>query len=384
MGMTRRQFGMIASAVLLAGRRAASATPGLRAHQPHPRAEQPGPAPRERARSPAPGERRRYSFDAGLAGALAAVETMRLERPTYHFDAEPGTRLRNGHTLRAFSLELADKVRGALAAKRFPVVIGGDCSVLLGGLYGARLAGGRGLVHVDGHSDFTQEKSYATPQTLGAAAGMDLALATGRGEKVLTDWPDVGVLAADADTVQVGERGEDEEWFPESYGDILKTEITRLTVQKVQAEGVEASARRVIARLEERGLDRAWLHVDLDVLDEAVMPAVDSPGKPGFSYDELSALCRRTHRERPHRGRRLRDLRPRARSGAQICRPAGRLHRRRHPAAGREGGRCVTGYLGNQLDPGVQSDSVVLNGGRGTGSQELSRLSTAPLRTSRS
>jgi arginase len=46
----------------------------------------------------------------------------------------------------------------------------------------------------------------------------------------------------------------------------------------------------VIARLEERGLDRAWLHVDLDVLDEAVMPAVDSPGKPGFSFDELSRL----------------------------------------------------------------------------------------------
>jgi arginase len=28
--------------------------------------------------------------------------------------------------------------------------------------------------------------------------------------------------------------------------------------------------------------------VDFDVLDEAVMPAVDSPGKPGFSFDELS------------------------------------------------------------------------------------------------
>ena len=49
--------------------------------------------------------------------------------------------------------------------------------------------------------------------------------------------------------MQVGERSEDEDWFPEKLsGDILKTEITRLTVQKVQAEGVEAAARRVIAR----------------------------------------------------------------------------------------------------------------------------------------
>jgi arginase len=227
-------------------------------------------------------------LDAGLPAALESVEILRLDRPTYHFEGEPGTRLRNGNTIRAFSLELAGKVRDVISANRFPVVIGGDCSVLLGGLYGARLAGGRGLIHVDGHSDFTQAKSYATPQTLGAAAGMDLALATGRGEKVLTDWPVIGVLTADADAIQVGERGEDEDWFPEDYGDILKTEITRLTVQKVQAEGIEASARRVIARLEERGLERAWLHVDLDVLDEAVMPAVDSPGKPGFSFDELS------------------------------------------------------------------------------------------------
>ena len=32
------------------------------------------------------------------------------------------------------------------------------------------------------------------------------------------------------------------------------------------------------ARLEARDLERAWLHVDLDVLVENVMPAVDSPG----------------------------------------------------------------------------------------------------------
>ena len=287
MGMTRRQFGMIASAVMLAGRRASAATPGSTPISLILAPSNLGLRP-ENGKEPGTWRAPHVLFDAGLPAALGAVETLRLERPTYHFDAEAGTRLRNGHTIRAFSLELADKVRGVLAANRFPVVIGGDCSVLLGGLYGARLAGGRGLVHVDGHSDFTQEKSYATPQTLGAAAGMDLALATGRGEKVLTDWPDVGVLVADADAVQVGERGEDEEWFPENYGDILKTEITRLTVQTVQAEGIDASARRVIARLEERGLDRAWLHVDLDVLDEAVMPAVDSPGKPGFSFDELS------------------------------------------------------------------------------------------------
>jgi arginase len=146
-------------------------------------------------------------------------------------------------------------------------------------------------VHVDGHSDFTQAKSYATLQTLGAAAGMDLALASGRGEPLLTEWPGVeGPLAADADIVQVGERGASEPWFQEYYGDILATEITRLNVQGVLAAGIDAAARRVLERLNARSLDRAWVHVDLDVLDEKVMPAVDSPGSPGFDYGQLAAL----------------------------------------------------------------------------------------------
>jgi arginase len=40
------------------------------------------------------------------------------------------------------------------------------------------------------------------------------------------------------------------------------------------------------------------LHVDVDVLDQGVMPAVDSPGSPGLNFDEfrqlIEALCLRT------------------------------------------------------------------------------------------
>src|SRR5690348_11298981 len=116
---------------------------------------------------------------AGLAERIGVREPIRLERPTYEFDAQPGTRIRNGNTLRAFMLGLADKVQAELTAGRFPLVLGGDCSVMLGCLLGARRAGGRGLVHVDGHSDFFHPGNYDTNSRLGSAAGMDLALATG-------------------------------------------------------------------------------------------------------------------------------------------------------------------------------------------------------------
>ena len=289
MGLNRRQFGMIASAIVLSGTRTSTIAANGQSNRLILAPSNLGLRP-ENGMEPGTWQAPQVLMAAGLAAAVGATEVIRLERPKYHFQTEEGTRIRNGRTLHAYSVELAAHVRNILEAGDFPIVIGGDCGVLLGGLYGLRLAGGRGLVHVDGHSDFTQEKSYASPQTLGAAAGMDLALASGRGEALLTDWPNVGALAADADIVQIGERSAGEPWFQEYYGDILKTEIRRLDVQAVLAEGIEAGSARAVARLAERGLDRAWLHVDLDVLDMKVMPAVDSPGSPGFDYAQLSRL----------------------------------------------------------------------------------------------
>jgi arginase len=230
-------------------------------------------------------------MNAGLAHAVSAADVLSLKRPAYELDAQFGTAIRNGLSIRAFSLELGERVREALKSGQFPLVIGGDCSILLGCLYGARLAGGRGLVHIDGHSDFFHPGNYNTASRLGSAAGMDLALASGRGELLLTHWPEIGrPLVEDADVVQVGERDAEGPDFNKSYGDIVRTDITQLIIQSVLAEGVDSTVRQVLARLESRALDKVWLHVDFDVLDQTVMPAVDSPGSPGLNYQQLGVL----------------------------------------------------------------------------------------------
>lgn len=229
--------------------------------------------------------------EAGLLEALAPVSHQKLERPPYQLEAQSGTRIRNGNTMRRFSEQLADGTAAALRVGSFPVVIGGDCSVLPGCLFGARRASGRGLVHIDGHSDFSHPGNYDAQTRLGAAAGMDLALVTGRGEKLLTEWPGVeGPLVNDEDTIQIGER--DSGSTATGWSDILRTRILQLTVQSLHQKGLPQTLTRVTSHLEERKVDRAWLHVDLDVLDQKVMPAVDSPGSPGLSYDELSKLMR--------------------------------------------------------------------------------------------
>ena len=159
--------------------------------------------------------------------------------------------------------------------------------------YGAALNGGRGLVHVDGHSDYFHPGNYDTSAHLGSVAGMDLALATGKGEPLLADWPKVGTLVPEADAVQIGEREAGTPAFRAAYGDIVQSAITRYTVQSVLRIGVAAVAETVVTKLAARGLRRVWLHVDLDVLDQAVLPAVDSPGTPGFDHEQLALLLGR-------------------------------------------------------------------------------------------
>lgn len=227
---------------------------------------------------------------AGLEPAFGFRRVTTLERPPYLFEAQAGTRIRNGLTLRRFSETLADAVAASLADGGFPLVVGGDCSNLIGSMAGLRRAGGRGLVHVDGHSDFFHPGNYDTTKRLGTAAGMDLALATGRGEALLTRWPGVdGPLAADADVVQVGEREAADPDYPWE-AELSSSAITRIFAQEVAARGVDWAVEKIADRLSQRGIDRAWMHIDLDVLDQAVMPAVDSPGSPGLDFAGLSAL----------------------------------------------------------------------------------------------
>lgn len=292
-GPTRRRFLGYTVAAVAAAARARAIAPAPR------RVDLIGAPSNLGLRPPAPGKEPgtwrapEVLLAAGLADRLGIREKRMLPRPSYRFEAQPGTRIRNGATIRSFSESLAQEVAVSLRAGAFPVVVGGDCSVLLGGLLGARRCGGRGLVHVDGHSDFFHPGTYDASGTLGAAAGMDLALATGRGEELLTNWPGVeGPLSADADTVQLGERDAADPNFEKYYGDLVRTRITRITVQAVLRQGVPSSAAAVARRLEERRLDRAWLHVDLDVLDQAVLPAVDSPGSPGLDAAQLAALIR--------------------------------------------------------------------------------------------
>jgi arginase len=227
---------------------------------------------------------------AGLLDALSPARVVDLPRPRYESGEQAGTRLRNGHAIRTFNLLLADAVLSALRREEFPIVVGGDCSVLLGALAGVRRMTPVSLVHIDGHSDFRHPGNYDPSTMLGSVAGMDLALATGRGEKLLTEWPNVPApLVPDEYVIQVGEREAREPDF--AWPDINDTAITRIDVFTARDSGGEAVLADIKEALKRIDLPY-WVHFDVDVLDQALMPAVDSPGSPGIDPNDLTILLR--------------------------------------------------------------------------------------------
>jgi arginase len=224
---------------------------------------------------------------AGLAERLGARRAGRVEPLPYEPERDPETLLLNPHAIAAYSIALADAVGAVVDRGEFPVVLGGDCSILLGNLLALRRRGRYGLLFLDGHADFYQPE--AEPN--GEAASMDLALATGRGPAVVTDIEGRCPLVRDEDVVVFGRRDAAD---AEAHGSqrVEDTAISMIDLAAVRAAGIEVAAASAVERLSKTGLDGFWIHLDADVLDDEVMPAVDYRMPDGLSWDELAAVLR--------------------------------------------------------------------------------------------
>lgn len=227
--------------------------------------------------------------DAGLLEAVGVTDLVELPRPRYSAERQEGTDILNGHAMRDFNLLLAEAVKQSTRVGEFVLVVGGDCSILLGALAGARSKGEISLVHIDGHSDFRHPGNYDGSRSLGAAAGMDLAMATGRGETLAVDWPGVeGPLVLDERVVQLGERESRQPDF--AWPDVEDTRITRIDVFDARRIGPERVLQKIRTVTDAEPAVPYWVHLDVDVLDESIMPAVDSPGSPGIDPEHLEYL----------------------------------------------------------------------------------------------
>lgn len=224
--------------------------------------------------------------DQDLLGRLGARDAGCLTPPRYDpGDWRPGDGVSHADQIGGYSVALAERIGSIMDQGEFPVVLGGDCSILLGAALamhrlGEAVGGRIGLVYVDGHSDF---RHPGNASYVGAAAGEGLALVTGRGQADLAAIEGRRPYFRDIDVVVLGIRAQDEYRL-----DLQAAGIVTRPAPPLRAEGAARSAQWAHDQLADCA--GYWVHVDVDVLDPAVMPAVDAPDAGGIAFPELELL----------------------------------------------------------------------------------------------
>jgi arginase len=137
---------------------------------------------------------------AGLADGLAARRAASVPATGYSATPDPQTEVMNPQALAGYSSVLADAVAAVLDEGEFPVMLGGDCSILLGTMLALQRRGRYGVLYIDGDADFYQPE---VKPLRGAASASDLAFATGRGPDIVCDLERRRPLVRDADVAVI-------------------------------------------------------------------------------------------------------------------------------------------------------------------------------------
>ena len=227
--------------------------------------------------------------EAGLLERLNA-EYCGIVAPSspYNHSRDEETKLLNAEAIKEHSLKLAEAVKRQLHKNKFPIVIGGDCSILIGNLLALRRLGRYGLFFIDGHSDFYLPEESPT----GEVSDMDLAIVSGYGPEILSNLDHLKPLAKEQDIVVFGYRDSSQST---QYGcqDIKKTTmINAVELVDVKKLGLKKTASLGIQTLLKNELSGFWIHLDADVLDDSIMPAVDYRLPDGITFPELSNLLK--------------------------------------------------------------------------------------------
>jgi len=193
---------------------------------------------------------------------------------------ESNPKLLNARQVEAVCRSLAAKVHSTVDREYFPLIIGGEDSVIMGIIEGfQRTLGPRiGLVYMDAHGDFNT--SETTPS--GLIGGMNVAITAGRGPRELVEMFGHSPLLPEENIVLYGTR----ELDAMEEKALTKSKVKVYMREKIREVGVERAVKKILHDLESR-CDKVYVHVDLDVLDETAMSAQSYPVGDGLSMGEF-------------------------------------------------------------------------------------------------
>ncbi|THV40228.1 arginase family protein [Glycomyces buryatensis] len=186
-----------------------------------------------------------------------------------------------------------------------PLVIGGDCSILLGIVTALRRSVGPvGLWFLDGHPDYSDGPASDTGET----ADMELAVLTGIGADSLVALAGRAPMVPASAVVMLGHRTSGLDAGSARELARVPAELRRIDAATIAVDPAAAGRR---AAAWPAGPDRKmWLHLDLDVLDGDVFPAVTYPQPGGLHWDQLAAVMEPLARSPRLLGVSVADFRP--------------------------------------------------------------------------
>jgi arginase len=228
--------------------------------------------------------------DAGLVARLGISDRGDLDVRIRGEERDRETGILGADDVLAMTATVRASIRDLVSSGERPLVLGGCCSLLPGALAGVRDAVGTvGVANVDGHVDVYDGVTSPT----GEGADMPLAVAFGLGPDA---WVEAagGATTEPAQAVVLGARDEEEARDIAPLLEGALAELLILSPDALRTRGLAASGELGAGRLAE-GAGRFWIHLDVDVLDEAAMPATDYLMPGGLEWEELAdllgALC---------------------------------------------------------------------------------------------
>ena len=227
----------------------------------------------------------------GLEARVGAEVVARVPaRTSFQEERDPDTGLLNSAGLASHVRELGGEVAARIRAGGRPLVLGGDDSVLVGAAFGLRQLGRFGLLFLDAHLDFYPPIASPT----GEASDSDLALATGFVPSTVGDLDHLAPYVRPEDVFAVGRRDPSTEAESVAFA---SSGIRSIELREIRERGATSCAREAAAALRSAGLAGVWIHLDCDVLDDRIMPAVDYRLDDGLTAPELVELLRTVQAE---------------------------------------------------------------------------------------
>lgn len=219
----------------------------------------------------------------GFHEKLGPDQIINLEPPKYTMHLDEESRVRNAEAIVEYARKQAKLFKHQLQSQHFQLVLGGDCSILIGNAIALKQSGNYGLFFLDGHTDYIDGNLSNT----GGAAGMDLGIVTGYGNDKLTNIEKLKPYFEESHAYCVGNRYFDDDTYLQP---IKNSEIPYVDINQLRAIGCTETSKQFLQMANKEHLDGFFIHLDVDVLNNEIMPAVDSPQDGGLSYEELSHL----------------------------------------------------------------------------------------------